>query len=88
MTREELDATRRGTVERPETYSFAEVAWFGLSSFVAIVHGERPWETAAAVFAGGGLETFFPEFGGHIEDLRPALSATSLSRAPTRGGST
>jgi len=70
MTREELDATLRGTVERPETYSFAEVAWFGLSSFVAIVHGERPWETAAAVFAGGGLETFFPEFGGHIEDLR------------------
>jgi hypothetical protein len=37
---------------------------------VAIVHGERPWETAAAVFAGGGLETFFPEFGGHIEGPR------------------
>ena len=37
---------------------------------VAIVHGERPWETAAAVLAGGGLETFFPEFGGHIEGPR------------------
>lgn len=70
MTREQLGAALRTLVERPETYSFAEVEWFGLSSFVAIVRGERPWETAAAVFARGGLESFFPQFGGHIEGLR------------------
>jgi hypothetical protein len=70
FTRERLGAALRTLVERPETYSFVEVQWFGLSSFVALVRGERPWETAAAVFARGGLESFFPQFGGHIESLR------------------
>jgi hypothetical protein len=70
FTRRQLDDALQGIVERPETYAFAEVSWFGLTSFVAIVRGERPWETAAAVFAQGGLESFFPQFGGHIEDLQ------------------
>ena len=95
MTREELGAALRTLVERPETYSFAEVEWFGLSSFVAIVRGERPWETAAAVFARGGLESFFPQFGGHIEGLRAsplgnfAFARTNPGRQyvmVTRGG--
>jgi hypothetical protein len=70
FSRGELANALRTLVERPETYSFAEVRWLSRSSFVALVRGERPWETAAAVFGPGGLESFFPQFGGHIEDLR------------------
>jgi hypothetical protein len=69
-THEQLGDALGSLVERPATYVFSEVRWFGLSSFVAIVHGRRPWETAAVVFARGGLESFFPVLGGHIEDLQ------------------
>jgi hypothetical protein len=48
---------------------FAQVGWFGLTSFVAVVQ-EPTSEAAIAVFARGGLETFLPEPGARIEDLR------------------
>jgi hypothetical protein len=66
---EQLADALGSLVERPGTYVFSEVQWSGLASFVAIVHGQRPWETAVVVFAQGGLESFFPVLGGHIEDL-------------------
>ena len=69
FTRRQLDAALAGLVQRPETYDFGEIKWFGLSSFVAIVRGSSPGETGAAVFAQGGLEAFVPQFGGRIEGL-------------------
>jgi hypothetical protein len=55
-------------VEDPGAWRLAQVSWFGLTSFVAIL--QRPGDSAAAVFAQGGLETFVPHIGAHIEDLR------------------
>lgn len=62
------EALRSAGVEDAGQWRFAQVAWFGLTSFVAIL--ERPGDTAAAVFAQGGLETFLPHIGADIEDLR------------------
>ena len=69
FTRAELAEALAGRVDHPADWSFAQVSWFGLSSFVAVVQGSRPDERAIAVFAQGGLETFIPETGGTIEDL-------------------
>ena len=62
------EALRSAGVEDAGQWRFAQVGWFGLTSFVAIL--ERPGDTAAAVFAQGGLETFLPHIGADIEDLR------------------
>ena len=69
MSRPELtEALRAAGVESPAEWRFAQVSWFGLTSFVAIL--QKPGDSAAAVFAQGGLETFLPNIGAHIEDLR------------------
>ena len=62
------EALRAAGVEDAGGWKFAQVSWFGLSSFVAVL--QKPGDTAAAVFAQGGLETFLPHIGAHIEDLR------------------
>jgi hypothetical protein len=55
-------------VEDAGGWRFAQVSWFGLTSFVAILRNQE--DSAAAVFAQGGLETFLPQIGTHVEDLR------------------
>jgi hypothetical protein len=55
-------------VDDAGAWRLAQVSWFGLTSFVAIL--EKRGDSAAAVFAQGGLETFVPRIGAHIEDLR------------------
>jgi hypothetical protein len=62
------EALRAAGVEDPGEWTFAQVSWFGLTSFVAIL--QKPGDSAAAVFAQGGVETFVPHIGAHIEDLR------------------
>ena len=62
------EALRDAGVEDPGEWRFTQVAWFGLTSFVSIL--QRPGDSAAAVFAQGGVETFLPHIGVHIEDLR------------------
>lgn len=62
------EALNAAGVEDAGGWRFAQVSWFGLTSFVAIL--QRPGDSAAAVFAQGGLETFLPHIGTHIEDLR------------------
>jgi len=69
FTRAQLAEALAGGVDNPSDWGFAEVSWFGLSSFVAVLKGVRSDETAIAVFAQGGLETFIPEAGVTIEDL-------------------
>jgi hypothetical protein len=62
------EALRGAGVENASKWRLAQVGWFGLASFVAIL--QKPGDSAAAVFAQGGLETFLPHLGAHIEDLR------------------
>ena len=62
------EALRAAGVEDPGGWAFAQVSWFGLTSFVAIL--QKQGDSAAAVFAQGGVETFLPHIGTHIEDLR------------------
>ncbi len=62
------EALRAAGVENDE-WRFAQVSWFGLASFVAVLEGEKG-EAAVAVFAQGGLESFLAEPGARIEDLR------------------
>jgi hypothetical protein len=61
-------ALRAGGVQDADEWRFTQVSWFGLTSFVAIL--QKPGDSAAAVFAQGGLETFLPGIGADIEDLR------------------
>lgn len=61
-------ALRAGGVEDAGEWRLTQVSWFGLTSFVAIL--QKPGDSAAAVFAQGGLETFLPHLGANIEDLR------------------
>lgn len=68
FSRSQLADALAGTVEAPEAWRFTQVSWFGLTSFVAAVEG--PTETAIAVFAQGGLESFLPEPGARVQDLR------------------
>jgi hypothetical protein len=63
------DALGTVAVANAEAWTFTQVSWFGLTSFVAVVQGSRADQTAIAVFAQGGLETFIPETGVTIEDL-------------------
>jgi hypothetical protein len=63
------DALRAAGVENAAEWRFAQVGWFGLTSFVAVVE-EPTGEAAIAVSARGGLESFLPEPGARIEDLR------------------
>jgi hypothetical protein len=62
------EALRAGGVEDADEWRLSQVSWFGLTSFVAIL--QKPGDSAAAVFAQGGLETFLPHLGANIEDLR------------------
>ena len=62
------EALLAGGVEDAAQWRFAQVSWFGLTSFVAIL--QKPGDNSAAVFARGGLETFLPHIGAHVEDLR------------------
>jgi len=62
------EALQAARVENGAEWRFAQVSWFGLTSFVAIL--QKPGDSAAAVFAQGGVETFVPHIGAHIEDLR------------------
>ena len=59
---------RSAAVDNPGEWRFRQVAWFGLTSFVAIL--ERPGDTGAAVFAQGAVQTFLPHIGAHVDDLR------------------
>jgi hypothetical protein len=63
------EALRAAGVENGAEWRFAQVSWFGLTSFVAALEGQTG-EAAVAVFAQGGLESFLPEPGARIEDLR------------------
>jgi len=63
------EALQAARVENGAEWRFAQVSWFGLTSFVAVLEGQAR-EAAVAVFAHGGLESFLPEQGGRIEDLR------------------
>jgi hypothetical protein len=63
------EALRAAGVENGAEWRFAQVSWFGLTSFVAVLEGQTG-EAAVAVFAQGGLESFLPEPGARIEDLR------------------
>lgn len=69
FTRAELAEALTGRIDHPADWGFAQISWFGLSSFVAVLQGSRSEQTAIAVFAQGGLETFIPETGETIEDL-------------------
>jgi hypothetical protein len=62
------EALAAAGVEDVDEWRFAQVSWFGLTSFVAIL--QKPGDSAAAVFAQGGVETFLPHLGPHLEDLR------------------
>jgi len=62
------EALRAGGVEDADEWRLTQVSWFGLASFVAILR--KSGDSAAAVFAQGGLETFLPHLGASIEDLR------------------
>ena len=62
------EALRAGGVEDADEWRLRLVTWFGLASFVTIL--QKPGDSAAAVFAQGGLETFLPHVGAHVEDLR------------------
>lgn len=62
------EALRAAGVEDADEWRLSQVSWFGLTSFVAIL--QKPGDSAAAVFAQGGLETFLPHLGANIEDLR------------------
>jgi len=62
------EALRAGGIEDADEWRLSQVSWFGLTSFVAIL--QKPGDSAAAVFAQGGLETFLPHLGANIEDLR------------------
>ena len=61
-------ALRAAGVDHPDEWRFVQVSWFGLTSFVAIL--QRPGDTAIAAFASGGVETYLPHLGAHVEDLR------------------
>ena len=68
FSRSQLAEALAGRVDHPADWGFSQVSWFGLTSFVAIL--QKPGDSAAAVFAQGGLETFLPHIGTHIDDLR------------------
>jgi hypothetical protein len=69
FTRHQLADALVPAVESPESWAFTQVSWFALTSFVAVLHDAQSDETAIAVFAQGGLETFLPQPAGRIEDL-------------------
>jgi hypothetical protein len=71
FTRDQLaEALRTVAVANSDAWTFTQLSWFGLTSFVAVVQGARADRTGIAVFAQGGLETFIRENGVTIEDLR------------------
>jgi hypothetical protein len=69
FSRSQLADAIAESVDAPQAWRFTQVSWFGLTSFVAVVEGQTG-ESALAVFAQGGLESFLPEPGARIEDLR------------------
>ena len=69
FTRSQLTDALAPVAVSPESWAFTHVSWFALTSFVAVLHNAESNETAIAVFAQGGLETFLPQPAGAIEDL-------------------
>jgi hypothetical protein len=69
FSRRQLAGALARAVDAPDTWRFTQVSWFGLTSLVAVVEGQTG-EEAIAVFAQGALESFLPEPGARIQDLR------------------